>query len=550
MAKPNVLILFTDQQRYDTVYAAGYDYMITPNLDRLAEEGCTYLNARSSNPVCMPARHDLLTGLPGRAHGYYCNGKHPIKDYGIPTLPRIFSENGYRTVSVGKMHFYPARMHHGYSEMFLMEELPNCRQDDQYAMYLKKEGLSNVQNLHGVRPHMYHIPQNAQTDEKHHGSGWVADKTIEWLEENKENQFFLFAGWIQPHPPWNIPKELDGIYKDKDIPKAVPLSRDYPDCIEKNDWYGDFDSEIKKRKIREAYYSAITLVDKNVGRVLNYLEEKGILENTIVIFTSDHGEMLQDKGYYSKEVPYEGAVRVPLIIRYPEKFKAGEKRYEFADTLDIMPTCLDVCGLDYNGDKYKLPGESLCSTDPQKDRKHQISSSGLLGDRRWIMSRNESYKYVYNYNRGFEELYDEVNDKREIINLIKKGNYPKEVYEDLKHRAIEYEKEWGPEGAVVCDDFIQFNGEEFHGSVRGKLHYWSNSQMQYFDDRPKEERGKELIHEMEYALSNFDKSQEKLNEVFNNTSWIEDFKEQFNKYGVCKDYEKKIFSLDTEEKDK
>ena len=139
MERPNVLIIFTDQQRYDTLGAAGFDYIKTPNLDRLAKMGTVYTCAHSSNPVCMPARHDLITGLPGRAHGYYANVEEPIRNKDMPMLPEVFMNAGYRTAAIGKCHHYPARAHHGYGEMHLMEELPENRADDQYATWLKEQ---------------------------------------------------------------------------------------------------------------------------------------------------------------------------------------------------------------------------------------------------------------------------------------------------------------------------------------------------------------------------------------------------------------------------
>ena len=540
--KANVLILFSDQQRYDTINYAGYSHMITPNLDRLASGGCTYINAHSTNPVCMPARHDLLTGLPGRAHGYYGNHDVPIRDYGLPTLPRIFSENGYRTAAVGKMHFYPARVHHGYNEMFLMEELPVNRQDDQYATWLEKEGLGNIQNLHGVRPHVYHVPQTAQTDERHHGSTWVADKTIEWLEGNKDKPFFLFASWIHPHPPWNIPQEIKGIYKDRELPDPIPRSRCCLDCQDKDEWFGDNETEEEIRKIREAYYTAVTLVDKNIGRVLDYLDKKRILDDTLVIFASDHGEMLKDKGYYSKATAYDGSVRIPFIIRYPEKFGKGELKNEFVDLFDIMPTCLEVCGLKYNGNKYQLIGGSLCSDNPIRDRTIQISSFGA-GDRRWVMCRNQRYKYIYHYNQGIEELYEMLEDPGELNNLIRTGTYPYEVYIQLKKNAIEYEKSWGPEDSIKDNDFFVIPGMQFGntGSENNKFHFWANMQMQYFDERSNNERGEEFIKEIEHALSDHDLSVVGLDEVMNDDEWKQNFMENWRRFGDGGEICKKLF---------
>jgi len=365
--KPNILIILADQQRHDTICAAGYDYMITPNLDSLAEEGCIYLNAHTHNPVCMPARHDLLIGMPAGAHGYFANkGGEPIKDYSIPTLPRIFTENGYRTAAIGKMHFSPTRMHHGYSEMFLMEEIPKRRQDDQFAMDLEKNGEGDVMNIHGIRPLIYHHPQNSQVDIENYETNWIKNKTIEWLDKNGDYPFMLTVGYIKPHPPWDIPEKYKNIYKDKELPKAIRRSRQFPLDPEENDWYGDFDDDETRRKLREAYYTSITMVDDSVGEILEYLRNTGKLDNTLIIYTSDHGEMLQDKGLFSKNLPYEGSIRIPFIVRYPKRVQKGTKSNEFIDLTDILPTCLDVAGIEYSGNKDKLYGKSIF--DNNKDR--------------------------------------------------------------------------------------------------------------------------------------------------------------------------------------
>ena len=349
--KPNVLILFTDQQRHDTINAAGYPHMITPNLDRLVAEGCLYRNAHSTNPVCIPARHDLLTGLPGRAHGYFKNVRQPIKDYGLPTLPRIFSESGYRTAAIGKMHFIPVRMHHGFGKMYLMEEIPRRGQDDQYVCYLREQGLGHIQNIHGVRPAIIHLPQNSQMDEAHHGSTWVAEQDNRVAEEKRKQAIFCH-GKLDPSAPAVGPATgISTAYTEAEI---------YPNRLRNREVIllrarraigtGTLIRKQRNARIREAYYAAVTMVDKNIGRVLDYLRQTNAMDNTLVILTSDHGEMLQDKGYYSKTLPYDGAARVPLIVRYPAKFGRGTVGEEFADLFDVLPTCLDICGLDYPGD--------------------------------------------------------------------------------------------------------------------------------------------------------------------------------------------------------
>jgi len=499
--KPNVLILFTDQQRYNTIAHLGYDYMITPNLDRLAKESCSYVNAISTNPVCMPARHDLLTGMGGHAHGYYGNSIAPIKDYSLPTLPRIFLNNGYATAAVGKMHFVPVREHHGFGEMHLMEELPGHRNDDAYATYLEAEGLGGVQNIHGVRPQIYHIPQNSQMDEEHCGTPWVAKKTIEWISENKDRPFFLMSSWIQPHPPWHLPKSYQDMYKDRDIPEPYPLSR--PATFEKglNGIYGDFDSDELKRKTREAYYASVSMVDENIGKILDYMEKEKLLDNTLIIFTSDHGEMLQDKGFYSKALPYDGSVRIPFVVRYPERFAPNTICEDFVDLFDVLPTCLDVCGLEYPGIKARLQGDSVCASNPTRDR-NVICSNFHENATRWVMARDHEYKYVFRYNGGHEELYDMKNDPMELCNLIAAGSYPRGPYEKLKKDAFEYE-------AVNIPDSLKpggiLTGRDTNVGYRTdftKFPFWANMQVQGFDSRSGQARGESFVQEMAYALDN------------------------------------------------
>lgn len=525
--KTNVLIILSDQQRYDTIHYGGFEHMITPGLDDLAQDGEYCTHAYSGNPVCMPARHDLITGFPARVHGYYGNAENEsIRDYSVPTIGRIFSKAGYRTAAIGKMHFSPPREHHGFGEMRLMEELPKQRQNDQYLMFLEKNGLGKIQNPHGVRPHIYHIPQEAQQPYDFHGSKWVADETIRWLEENEKQPFMAMCGFIQPHPPWNIPAEWDELYKNIRIPEAIMKSRLPFEDESKSEWFGDNDTEEQKEKIRKAYYTSVSMVDKSVGDIISYLKNKGIYDNTLIIYTSDHGEMLQDKGYYSKELPYDSAVRVPLIIKYPKCYEKQGIRNDFVDLLDILPTCLDICGLRYENGNTQLFGKSLLSGE---EKKYQFAATGTM-PLRWVMSCDKEYKYIYHYMGGYEELFKM--DSPEIKNLLD-GDLTEEQtihYRELKNQAIQYEEKWGIEGGVEDGMFVQMKPEIIHPSVRGKYHFWSNAQMQKFYENDKYDRGRALEEEMGKALSNKDKSGVALKNVFNAPEWKEQFSECFQQY--------------------
>jgi len=447
--RPNVVLLFTDQQRYDTIAALGYDYAITPNMDRLVREGCAFTHACTTNPVCIPARHNLLTGLYARHTGMATNTSAVIPRE-IPRLPQILADNGYHCEVVGKMHFRPARNHHGFHRMQLMEELFKNVGDDDFAMYLRSVGLGHVRNIHGIRNLLYVQPQRSLLPEEHHGTTWVGERAADCIRRNANRPFFLWAGWIAPHPPFAVPDNLADLYKGAALPEPTPLEENPNPRLAHARLSNDYDDPAKTRRCRELYMAAITHVDKAIGRVLAALEETGQLDNTLVILTSDHGEMLGDNGAWGKSLPNDPSLRVPLILRYPKRLKPGTVRSDFADVTDLMPTILDVCGIDYPGD-YDLPGESLlipegCGT---RDRTVHYAENGS-GRGRWVSLRGQRYKYNYWFDGGREELYDLEADPHEVNNLLH-GTPDGEVLavcERMRNELAAYEARYGLPGGV------------------------------------------------------------------------------------------------------
>ena len=447
--RPNILIMMTDQQRFDTIAAAGYGFMHTPNLDRLVAEGCLYTHTYTPNPICLAARHNLLTGLPARYHGFPDNMHTAITKAKIPTLPRILSDNGYESRAIGKMHFRPARRHNGFDKRELMEELPNTREEDEYAMYLKSIGLGHFQNIHGVRNLLYMLPQRSLIPSEHHGTRWVGDRSVEFIRTNQGRQpFFLLTSWIAPHPPFDVTDEYADLYKDVDLPMPHVSQTPLAALTQENAMLGDLPNEAYVRRMREVYFAAISMVDEQVGRILDTLAEVGQLDNTFVIFTSDHGEFLGDYGLSQKWNPYDVCSRVPLIARYPKRVASGTTVSDFVDLNDILPTALDVAGLSYPGD-VSLPGESLLVENGQKDRSWQYLEYSF-NNRRWISIRNHQYKYNYYYGGGSEQLFDMQNDPHETLNLLHgtPSASATTVALALRQKLTEYEREWGLEGYV------------------------------------------------------------------------------------------------------
>lgn len=453
--KPNILLLMTDQQRFDTIHAAGYEFMRTPNLDRIVQDGCLYTQAYSPVPICLAARHNLITGLPPRYHGFPDNVHTDITRVDLPTIPRILSNHGYDTHSIGKMHFRPARRHNGFLKMELMEEIPQTREEDEYAMYLNEVGLGNVRNIHGVRNLLYMLPQRSLIPEEHHGTKWVADRAIDYLRTNRGRQpFFLKASWIAPHPPFDLIERFANFYKGVNLPQPVTSQTPLAALTQENAMLGDIPNTAVLRRMREFYYGAISMVDEHIGRVLDALSDIGQMDNTLVIFLSDHGEFLGDHGLYQKWNPYDCCARIPFVVCYPNRIDPGKTVDDFVDFNDILPTVLDVTGLDYPAN-FPLPGESLFTETPKKDRSWQYVEYAQ-DNRRWISIRNKEYKYNYYYGGGFEQLFDMQKDPDETTNLLH-GNLSSSVAsikEEMKQRLLEYERKYGLEGYTKPDGFM------------------------------------------------------------------------------------------------
>lgn len=461
--QPNILLITTDQQRYDTIRAMGYDFMETPCLDQLAEEGCCYCNAYSPNPVCMAARHNIITGRTARDHRFddnYFEDNPRVVPYDLPTFPQLLSDRGYDTIAIGKMHFQPCRRHNGFTKMELMEEIPRHLEDDEYAMYLRDNGYERIQSIHGVRHLLYMLPQRSLIDETHHGSTWVAERSIHYLKENMgKRPFFLWSSFIAPHPPFDVPERWADLYKEKELPTVKVSKTPISFAAEQKKCIADYPDEGYLRRARELYLASISFVDYNIGKILEFLKETGEYDRTLIIFTSDHGEMLGDYGTFQKMLPYDSSAKIPMIIRYPEKFRPGSRDFRFVDLNDLLPTILDAANIKYPKPEV-LPGESLFEKKGKKDRSEQYIEFGH-GSQRWISLRDEHYKYNYYYGGGREELFDMVNDPDESENLLYGIPNQKivDTKEKMKKKLISYEEKYGLEGYAENGCLSRFEEE-------------------------------------------------------------------------------------------
>lgn len=347
---PNILFLFTDQQRKDTIHALGNERICTPALDSIAKEAVVFDSCYTPAPVCVPARFSLFTGLyPG--HSGCCNNNDTVA-YNGKGFYSIFTDNGYNSCSIGKMH-HPLGLYSqmGFKTRITQEEMSDPQDD--YTKFLLGSPYKNVFDYNGMRSEMYYIPQISQLPAEVHPTQWIGDKSVKFLEScDDETPFFLVSSFIHPHPPFAPPSPWNKMYRSV---SEEPYMPDKPE---------DFESFLSDRFVlnkigisrqdltllRNYYYSCISFVDYQIGRIIALLKERKMYDNTIIVFASDHGEMLGDFGTMGKRSMLDGASHIPFMIRIPGR--NGERRKDVCSLVDVAPTLLSLAGIDYPADKF------------------------------------------------------------------------------------------------------------------------------------------------------------------------------------------------------
>lgn len=459
MADPvrHIILITTDQQRYDTLGCAGFPFAKTPCIDRLAKDGTVYSQAYSPNPACIPARANIITGLPCRYHTFTHNYFHNETQIplGLPTFPRLLSDHGWNTVAIGKMHFSPARRSNGFDRMELMEEIPQYREDDEYLEFLKRQGWGNVQSVHGVRHYLYMQPQQSLIPETYHGSTWVADQSIAALRENHGTRpLMLWSSFIQPHPPFDVPHSWAHLYDDVRLPAPYHSKTPISEIAKENQAIVEQATTQQILRAKQLYYSAVSFVDHQVGRIVEALKQYGMYDDSLIIFTSDHGEMFGDNDTFQKFVPYDASERIPFVVKYPKGMQGSVDAGDFIDLNDLLPTFLDMAGIPYPS-PIRLPGGSLFRKGG-KDRS-RVFTEYHEGSKRWISMRTREYKYTYYFGGGKEELFDMLHDQKEQENLLAscpQDRRLRDVADKMKQALAAHDAQYGLEDDVRGGELV------------------------------------------------------------------------------------------------
>jgi len=378
MPPPNVLLITADQLRQDALGCYDNPVISTPHIDALAARGVRFDRVYAAYPVCAPNRVSLATGRYPSIHGVRNNGIFmPRTEL---TFMEVLRQRGYATYAAGKTHFGPqwrfppdGRPLSDPQPDWAINPQPEpwempwyglervCLTEDHragpYANYLRAHGLDPWAD-----PHSFSYPQHVSVrsayPEEHHQTTWVADRAIEFLQEHPaERPFFLWTSFVHPHHPFTPPAPYDTLYDPARMPLPVWDETEvalWPERY-RHTFFRDGDgydaagmyriTDAEWQRIKAFYYGMISLIDKQVGRLVEVLRARGLLDNTLILFTADHGEMLGDHHMVFKGTTYDCVTRMPLIIARPEEASPGAVRHGLASAVDVMPTILNLAGV-------------------------------------------------------------------------------------------------------------------------------------------------------------------------------------------------------------
>ncbi len=457
MAEPNVLILMPDQFRADCLSCAGHPQIRTPNLDRISSQGVRFTQAATVSPVCMPARASFISSLYPHNHGMWRNsGQLPAED---ETLFHHLQRAGYCTAHIGKSHYYKHSGGHmkemeGYMHSRGLEYVhevtgPLATQGTRSYMTdcLEENGLyeafkQDYAERTSVRRENPFLVQPSPLPEDLFLDSYVGRQATEYIREYRdERPMCLFVGFPGPHEPWDAPGKYATMYDEESTPDPIPWPGEnerLPAEIRDMDDFQPMGSSTPEniRAVRANYYGKISLIDHWIGEITGALEERGMLDDTLSVFWSDHGEMLGDHRRVFKCTFHESSMRVPFIFRWPGHFEKGTTSDALAETVDIFPTILDSLGLDSSA---RALGRSLLPAlkgESNHIRRQQLSEVLHAGERR-ICLRSPGEKYALREDGTGFMLYDLQDDPDEQHNLIgQETGREKLLREDTLNRLV------------------------------------------------------------------------------------------------------------------
>ncbi|MCP4607846.1 MAG: sulfatase-like hydrolase/transferase [Planctomycetes bacterium] len=449
--KPNILFIMTDQHRADLMTCAGRDLVPTPNIDLIASRGVRFTNAYCPYPVCVASRMALLTGLYAHSTSAITNTNQ--LDWRYRTMAHHFAENGYLTALIGKMHFANAH-NHGFEYymsindwlMYLgpkvqhyANEIANHPLGRHFFKTVDDSG-AGLPDIDGLWPKgspwigniekYYFDSMASKLETEDHLDMFIAREAAKFITRYRKQPFFLLTSFMKPHSPFYPPREWAEKYPvDKmELPEVGDISK-YPPHIQRRIKNIRAQGQKRQQAHRAGYLGNLAFVDTCVGYVYKALENEGLLNSTIVIYTSDHGEMDGDHGLYQKFCLFEPSVKVPLIVSYPNHLPQNKVTTALTEYFGLYPTLVDLTGLnppekttllEIPDAPEKIDAASFADILRKPDMNGPsaaFSEYNLRNKTCEYMIRSRRYKYIFNHG-SIHELYDHEADPGEFVNRI------------------------------------------------------------------------------------------------------------------------------------
>jgi arylsulfatase A-like enzyme len=490
--RPNILLLMADQFRVDCLGAYGNPVIHTPHLDFLARDGVHFQYAYTSTPSCTPARSALLTGLAPWHHGMLgmtrMASRYPVEK------PRALADAGYYTTAIGKNHFDPIRNAHGYHQMVTDEHCSYWFHTNE-AKSARPEASSEERcdyeawfwsQLPCTDPHQTGLGWNDyrakpfELPERLHATQWTGDTAVNFLRTyERPEPFFLKVSFIRPHSPYDPPQRFFKMYEDANLPAAHAGAwasryeqRSGPD----NDiWHGRLRPD-EIRRSRQGYYGSVSFVDEQIGRILEALDKRHLMDETLIVFLSDHGDMLGDQNLWRKTYAYEQSAHIPMLMRVPSGMGGSPRGDVISNPVelrDVLPTFMEAAGAtipDHLDGRSLLPlvrGKSA-GWRPYIDLEHNICYSPR---NHWNGLTDGHWKYIFHAMDGEEQLFHLETDPHELIDLAGVGQHADELRR-WRERLVAHLSERGhafvkggklvprPEGIMLSPNFPGYSARK------------------------------------------------------------------------------------------
>ena len=451
-SQPNVLLISTDHWPAALLGTAGHPAIQTPTLDQLARSGVRFTNCYAECPVCIPARRTLMTGTRPRTHGdRVFKSTLPMPE--LPTLPQTFREAGYQAIAVGKLHVYPQRDRIGFDDVILDEEgRTQYGVTDDYETYLGEQGYAGQHFLHGMSNNEYttrtwHLP------EEFHATNWATRMMANMIKRRDPTRPGLwFLSYRHPHPPLVPLAAYLDLYREIDLDKPFvgnwAHSATLPFPLQAATARGDFHNAVQTAVARRSFYALCTHIDHSIRVIIGTLREEGLLDNSVICFTSDHGDMLGNHRMWAKRLFYQWSTNVPMILLG----RAGDGRVgsnRIDDRLvgwqDVMPTLLDLAGIDIPD---TVEGVSMVGEEKRDFLYGEVGED----DHACRMIHEGRFKLIYYPVGNHRQLFDLETDPDELNDLAPTQEHS-EMLTGLTERLIEQlyggDESWVQNGKLV-----------------------------------------------------------------------------------------------------